>query len=110
MTRKRFVKLLMAQGYSRNEANAAARSARKGQPYAELYFEAWLRDLQPTTWDDLTESLFSAGASAAKAATEAMQRVCEALLRISQAANEVARQFQENTHRLQAADEGNPSE
>lgn len=38
MTRKRFVKLLMSRGYSRNEAQAMALTQRqKGQSYAEAY-------------------------------------------------------------------------
>lgn len=38
MTRKRFVKLLMAKGYDRNEANATAEYARmSGRSYAEAY-------------------------------------------------------------------------
>ncbi len=35
MTRKRFVKLLMARGYSRNSANATAKSIRRRYSYAE---------------------------------------------------------------------------
>lgn len=38
MTRKRFVKLLMAQGYSRNSANATARITQaSGRTYQETY-------------------------------------------------------------------------
>lgn len=37
MTRKRFVKLLMARGYDRNEANQIAKDGKMGQTYAERY-------------------------------------------------------------------------
>ena len=37
MTRKRFVKLLMADGCSRNEANDWARDVAEGYSYVELY-------------------------------------------------------------------------
>ena len=37
MTRKRFVKLLMADGYSRNEANEFADDAKEGYYYNFLY-------------------------------------------------------------------------
>lgn len=37
MTRKRFVKLLMADGYSRNEANEVADDAKEGYSYKFLY-------------------------------------------------------------------------
>lgn len=37
MTRKRFVKLLMAEGYSRNEANEFADDAKEGYSYKFLY-------------------------------------------------------------------------
>ena len=37
MTRKRFVKLLMADGYSRNEANEFADDAKEGYSYNFLY-------------------------------------------------------------------------
>lgn len=39
MTRKRYIKLLMAQGYSRNEANARARRVVESDGvYAEAYY------------------------------------------------------------------------
>lgn len=42
MTRKRFVKLLMAGGVSRNEANFVVRIwASKDQPYATLLARVW---------------------------------------------------------------------
>lgn len=37
MTRKRFVKLLMADGYSRNEANDLAADVNEGFSYDKLY-------------------------------------------------------------------------
>lgn len=37
MTRKRFIKLLMAEGYSRNEANELAMDVDEGFSYDELY-------------------------------------------------------------------------
>lgn len=37
MTRKRFIKLLMADGYSRNEANEFADDAKEGYSYNFLY-------------------------------------------------------------------------
>jgi hypothetical protein len=46
MTRKRFIKLLMAMGLSRNAANARATLCQyKGKSYAEEYkcMEPWLR-------------------------------------------------------------------
>ena len=49
MTRKRYVKLLMAQGYSRNEANRSARYAvAEGGSYQEEYddLEEMLRKMR----------------------------------------------------------------
>lgn len=38
MTRKRYCKLMMAKGWSRNAANASADRVRKAGSYAELWF------------------------------------------------------------------------
>jgi len=54
MTRKRFVKLMMARGYSRNEANALALVARyKGDSYEKAYRMA---TIIPDLVDRLTEA------------------------------------------------------
>ena len=43
MTRKRFVKLLMADGYSRNEADSIAKdTVAEGCSYAEKHFSLWI--------------------------------------------------------------------
>lgn len=45
MTRKRFVKLLMARGYSRNEATTLAQCAvRTRSTYDTMYFAVRLKD------------------------------------------------------------------
>jgi len=40
MTRKRFIKLLMAKGFSRNQSNTIATQARKETSYAEAMLKA----------------------------------------------------------------------
>ena len=48
MTRKRFVKLLMSRGYSRNEANQAALTAiSDGHTYDGVYFAVRVNDGDP---------------------------------------------------------------
>lgn len=67
MTRKRFVKLLMAQGYSRNEANRYAQyAAAEGGSYQEEY-------------DDLEEMLRKVRGLNVEGMLETMQRVTQAL-------------------------------
>ena len=57
MTRKRFIKLLMSQGYDRNGANAMAEFVRaKNQPYATGYKAAKVsRELVDYTLPKLVE-------------------------------------------------------
>lgn len=46
MTRKRFVKLLMSMGYSRNEANSTAIHARHcGKTYEQMYINIRLEEI-----------------------------------------------------------------
>ena len=77
MTRKRFVKLMMAEGYSRNSANALAwQVAKKGISYQKGYQAA-------TAWSRLTKKL-----------KEALVPVTEAARKMSQAFAEVLRAAQ----------------
>lgn len=73
MTRKRFVKLLMAEGFSRNGANKIAEDVRKdGLTYAEGY-DMVIR-LLPLI-DSLTKSL----PEAIRSATEAISKFATAI-------------------------------
>lgn len=57
MTRKRFIKLLMSQGYSRNEAVAlAAQVPGSGQSYAETYIRADIYNRLVKNFDHLGEA------------------------------------------------------
>lgn len=68
MTRKRFIKLLMSQGKSRNEAVKLAQSVTEtGYSYQRVYDGLF----NPPVWDSLTGFL---------------QRVADALLELGQAA------------------------
>lgn len=74
MTRKRFVKLLMAAGYDRNEANAAAVDVRsRGIEYRTAYI--------------VTKSAMSIGSKLNDVNIDAM---CEAIRKIVDAAQKVA--------------------
>lgn len=63
MTRKRFIKLLMAQGYSRNEANTVAAYSRSNRtPYstaytAELDAHTAISKLTATNFDALCNAI-----------------------------------------------------
>ena len=103
MTRKRFVKLLMARGYSRNEAAELARSGYKGQPYTELYYMTTITRAAP----EFMEALHKAAAEAA----EIIHRWCtEEVPRIARAVAEAAAQVIENIRWLAEAAEDIPSE
>ncbi len=75
MTRKRFIKLLMSEGYSRNEAVDYARTFRRsGLSYSRMYIE-WL-----VNRDD--PGLSAALAQLMEAAAEAVRRAVQALGKI----------------------------
>ena len=72
MTRKRFVKLLMAEGYSRNSANKIADDLRMdGYSYAEGYDH--IVRLVP-----LVQAMIPVVADAARAAAEAIGKIARA--------------------------------
>ena len=84
MTRKRFVKLLMAEGYSRNSANEIADEALEdGFSYAEAY--GYVIRLLP-----LMDALAGPLADAVTKATESIGRVAKA---VSDAAIAAAKAF-----------------
>lgn len=78
MTRKKYVKQLMAMGYSRNEANRSANMARVVTTYERaLEIEKLSMGCQKATVR-LAVAMSGWLASAVKAATEAMRRMSEA--------------------------------
>ena len=103
MTRKRFVKLLMARGYSRNEAAELARSGYKGQPYTELYFIATIPQAFPAAAEVVSKAVM-------KAATFIGQWYFAELPRIAQIVAEAGAQVIENIRWLAEAAEDIPSE
>ena len=79
MTKKRYVKLLMAKGYSRNEANAKARAVvEKGGDYASEYYEQFniFADLARLTYPLVPVDL--------SGLNETMRRAAESAERISE--------------------------
>lgn len=82
MTRKRFIKLLMAEGYSRNSANNIAGDVLKdGRSYAEAYDQ--ITRLLP-----LMQAMAAPIADAVKKMTEAIGRVTRAVAEAVSAAAE----------------------
>lgn len=80
MTRKRFVKLLMAEGYSRNGANEIAdKTIEDGFSYAEAYGHV-IRDLQ------IVKAFSGRLADAAQKAAESLGRVARAVCEAASAA------------------------
>lgn len=81
MTRKRFVKLLMARGRSRNDATQAALDAVSGgHTYDGVYFAVRVNDGDP---------------EAVEAVQEACKRIIEVVTALSCAAVETARKIAE---------------
>ena len=107
MTRKRFIKLLMAQGYSRNEARELARFGYEGQPYTEKYFLVCRMYRLPEWLDYCARVAHLAGEAAAELLRVGM---AEAIPRFVQAVVDGTRQIVENMDRLKEAAEGKPSE
>ena len=80
MTRKRFVKLLMADGYSRNSANSLADDTLKdGYSYAEGYG-------QVTRMLPLVQAMIPAVTDAVRAVAESMGKVVRAVCDAASAA------------------------
>ncbi len=79
MTRKRYVKLLMAKGYSRNEANAKAKVVvEKGGVYASEYYE------QFNIFADLCRLIYPLVTVDLSGLNETMRRAAESAERISE--------------------------
>ena len=78
MTRKRFIKLLMADGCSRNEANDLATDVHKGYSYQELYC---IHCALPTISDSIEKGGF--------AITRLVQSICDTIPTIVQAITEI---------------------
>ena len=88
MTRKRFTKLLMAHGYSRNEANRIAEEiSANGKTYAEGYAE----------FLEFTER-FAVGLS------DTVERVSKIIAKTAQALGEAIAAFSKAYHERMAAD------
>lgn len=74
MTRKRFVKLLMAKGFSRNRANELAEAARlSGRSYAEVY------KVGPIAVEVLINNLAKSLGPAIRAMSESLGRMVTAI-------------------------------
>ena len=79
MTRKRFVKLLMARGFYRNEATAMATEAKlTGMPYAVVYASIEAED-------DAMEKIMEAAAVIYKAVEKATNAICAGIRAFSEA-------------------------
>ena len=102
MTRKRFVKLLMSKGYSRNEANQIADTRKKDQPYAELCFTACFAKDFP----DMHTRFMEAAQRIVTEVCAAMDKFAEDLKKVAESIHEAVPGIIENMRRLQEADEG----
>ena len=88
MTRKRFKKLLMAQGYSRNEVSQIAEEiSANGKTYAEGY----------AAFNAFTE-LFTAGLS------DIVERISKTITKTAQALGEAVAAFSKAYHERMAAE------
>ena len=83
MTRKRFVKLLMADGYSRNDANSIARETiAEGCSYGKKHLDLWTQRMFPfpdaTLYLDRMKKIIDIGIEAiTEALPSVIQAVCE---------------------------------
>lgn len=80
MTRKRFVKLLMAEGYSRNEANEMAKDALEGYSYEVSYLVHSALRKNSDLISELGSKLYSFAAKLAQAITEVLPSLIEAIV------------------------------
>lgn len=80
MTRKRFVKLLMSEGYSRNEANEVTKDALEGYSYEISYLvHSALRE-NPDLMSELVSKLYSLVANIAQTIIEVLPSVIQAIV------------------------------
>ena len=92
MTRKRFVKLLMSRGYSRNEANQAALTAiSDGHTYEGAYFAVRVNDGDP----EAVEAVREACERIAHAIIEAVKKVVEGSPSVAEAEKRIRLLMQE---------------
>lgn len=85
MTRKKFVKLLMAQGYQRNTAEGVAMYARLGGWTYEQYLQVTNQNQALyRAVENIKISLVDSFIPVLKAASEAMEQLREAIARVRQ--------------------------
>lgn len=88
MTRKRFVKLLMSRGYSRNGANLAALTAISGgHTYEGAYFAVRVNDGDPEAVEavrEVCERIAEAAAIVSRAIMEAVKKAVDGSLSLAE--------------------------
>lgn len=98
MTRKRFVKLLMARGYSRNDANQAALTAiSNGHTYEGVYFAVRVNDGDAEAVEAVREAcvrIAQAAALVSRAIMEAAQKAADGLPSIAEAQKRITELIQ----------------
>ena len=99
MTRKRFVKLLMSRGYSRNEANQAALTAiSDGHTYEGVYFAVRVNDGDTDAVEAVREAcerIAEAAELVSRAIMEAEKKAVEGLPSVEEAAKRIRLLMQE---------------
>lgn len=102
MTRKRFVKLLMARGRSRNEANQAALAAVcDGHTYDGIYFAVRVNDGDT----EAVEAVRAACTRMAEVFTEWTNAMCEAVEKITAAIPSLQEMLQKRKDQQEASTE-----
>ena len=98
MTRKRFVKLCMAKGYSRNEANLMASEViGDGTEYDSAYCEALLYAIVPAAVEAARRAVEKLTEEIARAIPTICEAIAAAIPQIIEAAKNIQRQIEEMT-------------
>ena len=97
MKRKRFIKLLMARGRSRNDATQAAQDAvRGGHTYDGAYFAVRVNDGDPEAVEAVQavcKRIIEAVQAISRAAVETAQKIAEAMPAVVEMAKRAAEQI-----------------
>ena len=104
MKRKRFVKLLMARGYSRNYATQVALHAvSNGHTFEGVYFAVRVNDGDPEAVEAMREAVFTACEKITEIVAGWVSAISEAAQKIEEAMPAMVKMMQTAKEQLEAA-------
>lgn len=104
MKRKRFVKLLMARGYSRNDATQAALDAvSNGHTYDGVYFAVCVNDGDTEAMEAVREAVFAVCENITEIVAGWVSAISEFAQKIAEVMPDIVKMMQTAKEQLEAA-------